>query len=153
PQNPYLSVCVRGSIPYGPVLLLDFLNFDESVQLPNAGRVPHFAQRLGFDLTNSLARHSKLLADFLEGARVAVPKAEPQLEHLAFAFGKAAQDITQLILQQAEAGHLGWTFGRFILDEIAEAGVLAVAYRRLKRDGLLGHLQHRANALDRQLHL
>ena len=41
----------------------------------------------------------------------------------------------------------------FILDKITEAGVVAIADRALKRDRLLGHLEHGTDALDGQLNL
>ena len=41
-------------------------------------------------------------------------------------------------------------FRAFVLDEIAEIRFLALADRRLKRDRLLRHFQHRAHAIDRE---
>src|SRR5438067_950466 len=50
-----------------------------------------------------------------------------------------------------ECGMAG-AFGGFILDKIAETGILSIAHRRLERNGLLGHLQDGANAGNGKLH-
>ena len=46
----------------------------------------------------------------------------------------------------------GGTFGGLVLDEVAEAGVVAVADGGLEGNGLLGHFQDGADALDGELH-
>src|SRR5262249_44374937 len=52
--------------------VVDLLGVEEAVELPNARRVAHLAQRLRLDLPDALARDLELLADFLERAAVAV---------------------------------------------------------------------------------
>ena len=56
-----------------------------------------------------------------------------------------------LSLSRTIAGLVGGILRAFVLDEIAEVGVVAVADGRLQRDRLLRHLQNGADALDRQL--
>ena len=51
---------------------------EESVELADAGRVAHLAERLGLDLADSLAGHLKLLSHFLKSAAVAVLQTESQ---------------------------------------------------------------------------
>ena len=48
-------------------MLAGRLLVEEAAQVIGACGMAQFAQRLGFDLTNPLARHVKLLADFFQG--------------------------------------------------------------------------------------
>ena len=48
----------------------------------------HLPQGLGFDLPDAFARHLELLADFLEGAAVAVDKSEAECEDPPLALGQ-----------------------------------------------------------------
>ena len=57
---------------------------EESVQLPNARRVPHFAQRFGLNLTNAFAGHPELASDFFKRPAVAIDQPETLFEHLTF---------------------------------------------------------------------
>jgi len=46
------------------ILLLDYsLHLKKTVQLPDPGRMPHFAQGLCFNLPDPLACHAKLAAN------------------------------------------------------------------------------------------
>src|SRR2546428_587638 len=76
-------------------------SFEEALKLAQPRRVAHLAQRLGLDLADAFARDLELLADFFERAAVAIPKAEAQFEHLAFAVGQRGEHVAQLLLQQA----------------------------------------------------
>ena len=58
------------------------VDLEKALELADAGGVAHFAEGLGFDLADALAGDLELLADFLEGAGVAVAEAETQLETL-----------------------------------------------------------------------
>ena len=122
------------------------------MQLADARGVAHFAERLGLDLPDALARDAELLADFFERARVAVAEAEAQFQNFPLAFVQAAKHIAQFVLEQAEARHVERAFGGLVLDEIAEVRVLAVADGRLQRDGLLRHFQNGAHAVHGHLH-
>src|SRR5487761_2742424 len=109
-------------------------DLQKPLQMADARGMAHFAERLGFDLADALARDAKLLADFFERARVAV--AEAQFQNFPLAFVQAAQHVAQLALEQTEARHVQRAFGGLVLDEIAEARVVAVAHGRLQRDRL-----------------
>jgi hypothetical protein len=109
------------------LLKIRLFEFQKSVQLPDARGVPHFAERLGFDLPDALARDPELAADFFERARVAISKAEPQLQHFSFAFGQAAKHVAQFVAEQAKARYVERTFGGLVFDEISEVCVVAVA--------------------------
>src|SRR5208283_1272560 len=54
--------------------------FQECPQAMAAAGVAQFAQRLGLDLADALARHGKVLSDFLEGVLASVVQAEPHLD-------------------------------------------------------------------------
>ncbi len=58
--------------------IVDLLGVEEAVQLADARRVAHLAERLGLDLADALAGHLELLADLFERAAVAVDEAEAQ---------------------------------------------------------------------------
>ena len=68
--------------------------------MAQAGGVPHFAQRLGFDLADAFARHVVLPANFLQGPFIAVHQAETHFDNLALALGQGGQDIAQSVLEQ-----------------------------------------------------
>jgi hypothetical protein len=55
-----------------------------------------FLQPLGFDLTDALAGDVEALADFFEGAGLAVLEAEAEFEHFALALGQAAEGSREL---------------------------------------------------------
>ena len=46
------------------LLKICLFEFQKAIQLPDARGVPHFAERLGFDLPDALARDPELAADF-----------------------------------------------------------------------------------------
>src|SRR5215472_14031924 len=70
------------------------------LQLAAAAGVTQLAQSLGFDLTNTLAGHMELFADFFQRAATAIVQAEAQLEHFAFAVGQALKHIFHLLFEQ-----------------------------------------------------
>ena len=53
----------------------------------------HLPEGLGLDLTNTLTSHLELLAYLLEGAAVAIDKAESLLQNLPLAFVEGIQDV------------------------------------------------------------
>src|SRR5438270_3205712 len=74
--------------------------FQETLQLPDPGRVTHFPQGFRLDLSDALSRDAELASYFFEGAAVTVNEAKPLLEHLPFAIGQGLQDVLDLLLQQ-----------------------------------------------------
>ncbi len=119
--------------------------------MADAGGVAHFAEGFGFDLTDALAGDFELASDFLEGAAVAIDEAEALFQDGAFAFGEGIEDIFDFVLEENDGRLVGGVFGGFVLDEVSEAGVLAVSDGSLEGDGLLGHLENGADAFDREL--
>ena len=113
----------------------------------------HFAEGFGFDLADTFAGHFELAADFLQSARVAVDQAEALFEDAALAIGETFEHVFDFVLEQDDRGAVGRVFGRFVLDEVSEARVVAVADRHLEGNGGLRHLEDRANALDGKLDL
>src|SRR5262249_16118270 len=109
--------------------LFDLLDFQEAVQLADAGGMPHFSEPLGFDLANALARDAKLFSDFLHPPPVSLTPPASHFQNFPLAFGEAAKHIAQLVFQQAEAGDVRRTFGGFVFDEISKTVVVAVADR------------------------
>jgi len=91
--------------------------------------VTHLAQRFGFNLADALACEFVALAQFLQSVRVTVYQPEPHFHNLAFAFIECAQNTIQILLQEAGARLDRRVLRRRILDEITEAGVIAVAER------------------------
>jgi hypothetical protein len=61
--------------------------FEETFELADAGGVAHFAERFGFDLTDSFAGDAELSAHLFERSAVTVDQAEPLFENLTLAFG------------------------------------------------------------------
>ncbi len=112
----------------------------------------HFAKRFGFDLTNAFACYVKLAADLLEGSGIAIGQSKAKREHFLFADGERFKHITDFFAQEAESGHFGGVFSGFIFDEVSEAGVVAVADRCLKGNGLLSDFQDGAHTFHRQFH-
>ena len=122
--------------------------FEEPFELPDTRGVAHFAEGLGLDLADAFAGDLELPADLLERAAVAVHESEALFEDLTLALGEGREHVANLVLEQADGRDVRRIFGRAVGDEIAEARVVAVADGRLQRDGLLRHLQHRADAFD-----
>ena len=58
-----------------------------------------------------------------------------------------------LVAEEVLRGHLGGVLGGGVREEVAEVGVVAVAHRGLEGDGLLRHLEDRADAIGRDAHL
>src|SRR5262249_11981952 len=114
--------------------------FKKTFQLPNPGWMPHFAQRLCFDLADSLASDLELPTDFFQAWTVAISWAEPFLEALPLSVRQCFQDVFDLFLEQNDRSHIARVLGAPIFDEIAKVGFLALAHRRLQGYRLLGHL-------------
>src|SRR5262245_633532 len=92
----------------------------EGAQLPAARGMAQFAQRLGFDLTNPLARDGKVLTDLFERVLAAVADAKPHLDDLLFAGGQRLQHRFGLLFQIEVDHGSGRRDRRAILDEIAK---------------------------------
>ena len=91
-----------------------------------------FGQGLALDLTNTLARDTKLASDLLERAGVTVLKAEAQLDDLTLTIGKSVEDLIKLLVEHGVTRGLGGSDGLGVLDEVAKLGVLLLADGRLQ---------------------
>ena len=68
-------------------MLAGRLLVEEAAQVIGAGGVAQFAQCLGFDLTNPLARHVKLLADLFQGVVGVHIDTKAHTQHFGFTRG------------------------------------------------------------------
>ncbi len=89
----------------------------------------HLPQSLGFDLTNTLTRDLELFAHFFERTTVPIDQAETKRQDATLALGEGVEDIDDLFAEKRESRHVVRIFRRFVFDEIAEAGVVAIANR------------------------
>ena len=117
-----------------------------------AAGVAQFAQRLGFDLADALARDREVLADFFERVLAAVLQAEAHLDDLLFARRERLQHLRGLLPQVQIDHRVGGRDPVLVDDEIAQVRLFLFADRRLERDRLLRHAQHLAHLRHRQLH-
>src|SRR5664280_1014911 len=111
-----------------------------------------FAQRLRFDLPDTLTGNGERLSDFFERVLGAIFQSEAHLDDLLFARGQRAQDLCCLVLEV----HVDYGFGRrdhrTVFDEIAQVRIFFFANRRFQRDRFLCDLQHLANLRDWNIH-
>ena len=110
-------------------------------------------QRLGFYLTDALARDAEGLTDLLEGARVAILEAEAQLEHVALAVSEQAEHLDDLLAAHDLVDLLRRRGGVLVLDEVAEQRVAVVADLLMQARGLLADLLDLTHLLRRDAHL
>src|SRR4030095_14655961 len=135
------TACIPRSCARTPSkIILNSWRFKEPFQLPDPGWMPHLAQRLCLDLADSLASNLELPADFFQCSALAVDEPESLLEDLPFSVGECFQDIFDLFLEQNDRSHIARVFGAPVFNEIAKVGFLTLAYWRLQRYRLLGHL-------------
>ena len=113
----------------------------------------HLAQGLGLDLTDTLTGDLELFAHLLESAGVSINKSEALFKNLTLALGEGVENILDLLLEENDGGHVGGIFSRLVLDEVTEAGVVAVTHGGLKRDRLLSHLENGLHASHGKLDL
>ena len=91
--------------------------------------MPHFAQRFCLYLADPLASNLELPPYFFQRSAVAVDETESLLEDLTFSVRERFQNILDFFLEQNDRSHVARVFGAPVLDEIAEVGFLALAYR------------------------
>src|SRR6185312_2847314 len=92
----------------------------------------------------------ELTAHFLQSTTVTVHETESLFENLPFPLGQRLEDIFNFFLKQHDRRHVARIFSALVLDKVTEVGFFTLADRRLQRDWLLRHFQHRADAIDRK---
>ena len=111
------------------------------------------AQRLGFNLANTLTRHVVAIADFLERKARAIHQAKAHFENRALPLTQQGQDALKLFFEQALAGCSGRVFSVFVLDEVAHSHFAILSHGRVQRDGLPGYAEQCFDAVDWHVHL
>src|SRR6266849_8892193 len=79
------------SVITGATMLISRRGFEEGTELARAGGVPQLAERLGFDLADTLAGEGERLAHFLERVLAAVVQPEAHLDDLFLTRGEGLQ--------------------------------------------------------------
>ncbi|EBA16654.1 hypothetical protein RSK20926_02579 [Roseobacter sp. SK209-2-6] len=110
-----------------------------------------FPERLRLDLTDPLAGHAELLADFLQGVVSVHADAETHAQNPFLTRGERGQNPGGGLLQVFLNGRVQRQHRVFVLDEIAQLRIFLVPDRGFERDRLLGDLHHLADLLQRHL--
>src|SRR5574341_817827 len=116
--------------------------FDEAAQLLAAARMAQFAQRLGFDLTNTFARHLKVLTDLFECVIRGFPNPEPFSKHFFFSRRQGFQRAVDLALQVIANRRFQGRDRLLVFDEITQMTVFLFSDRGFERDRLPRDLQN-----------
>src|SRR3984893_7714277 len=124
----------------------------EAAQLLAAAGVTQLAQRLRLYLTNPLARHVELLADFLESMVGVHIDAEPHAEHFRLSRRQLRQHRMRGLAQRFGGRRINRRRHRRVLDEIAQVRILIVADRGFHRNRLFRDLENFAYLVLRHLH-
>src|SRR5688500_17845190 len=106
---------VNGPEPGVPYPLPDWVSrspFEKSPQLPATRRMSQLAQRLGFDLTDALARDGEILADLFQRVLAAIADTKAHLDHLLLARRQRFQHRFGLLLQIEVDDRLRWRHRR-----------------------------------------
>ena len=90
------------------------------------------AERLGFDLPDTLARYLELLTYFLKRSLSAVDKTESQYDHALLALGQCVEYFADRLLEHAVACLVSRRGSVLVGNEVAEVAVLLLADRGLK---------------------
>src|SRR5471032_335919 len=115
-------------------------------------RVAQLAQRLGFDLTDPLTGHVKLLTDFLKGVVGIHVDAETHAQYLGFTGSEAGQYVASRFFQALNSGDIDWRLHGRVFDEVTQMGVFVITNRRFHGDRLFSDLQYLADFILRHLH-
>src|SRR6266436_3392001 len=110
-------------------------------------------QRLGLNLTDALAGHRELLADFLQGVVGVHADAEAHAQDAFLARGERGQHSGRGLAQVRLDRGVDRQHRVLVLNEIAEVRILLVADRGFERDRFLGDFQALAYLLDGHVEL
>src|SRR5262249_1798806 len=74
-------------------------SFKEAFELPNTSWMPHLAQGLRFDLTDSLAGDLELPAHFFKGSAISIDQPKSLLQDLPFTICERLKHVLDFFLQ------------------------------------------------------
>src|SRR5579863_7930251 len=100
--------------------------------MPGALRRTELAQRLGFNLPDTLARDVELLADFLERVLALAADAEAQADHLLLLGRKRLEDVGGLVADVGVDHRVHRRPYPAVLDQIAQRRFAVAADRSFK---------------------
>ena len=103
---------------------------------------------LGLDLPDALARDLEDASDLFEGVGVPVPDAVAQFEDLALAVGERLEELLDALAEHVLCGCVRRRGLAFVLDELAEVAVVALADGPVDADGVAADLHDAANVGD-----
>src|SRR5215469_10423107 len=121
---------------------------EKRADVAGARRVAQFAQRLSFNLPNALARYGERLADFFEGALIAVLKPESHANNAFLPRAELLQRRRHLLLEAHVHGCLRWRDYALVFDEITQVSVFLFTDRSLEGYGCLSDLARLAHFFD-----
>src|SRR6266566_9671645 len=124
---------------------LAFRRFEETFELPDTGRMPHFAQGFCLDLANTLSSDLELPTHFLECSAISIDQTKPLFQHLPLALCQSLEHVFDFLLQQNNGGHVARVFRAFVLDKVTKISFFAFANGGLEPDRLLRRLEDRAD--------
>src|SRR5512146_3062224 len=127
-------------------------SFDKTPQLLAPARVAQLAQRFSFNLTNTLSRDFKVLADFFQRVIGGFADAEPLPQHLLFARCQRFQGAIDLALEIVTNRRFQRRNGLLVLDEVAQVAVFLFADRRFERNRLARDFQNLSHFVERKIH-
>src|ERR1700722_4901387 len=110
---------------------------DETFEVRAAGMVLELFEGLRLDLADAFPRDLEDAARFLERVAVAVAQAVTQADDFPLSVGEALEDVFDLVLEHLLGGRIGWAVLVVVLEEVAEAAVLAFANGRVEADRML----------------
>src|SRR5258708_9037774 len=85
-----------------------------------------FAERLGFNLPDALARHVELVPHLLEGPVDSISNPESHSHHFLFARGKGGEQFPDILGQLHLDRHIGGGSLTFVLDEVPQPRALVI---------------------------
>src|SRR6516164_5741261 len=111
-------------------------------------RVAQFAQRLRFNLADTLARDGKHLPDLFEGALITVLKPETHADDALLAGTERLQHRGHLLVEAQVHGCLRWRDYSLVFDEITQVRILLFTDGSLEGYGCLSNLAGLAHFFD-----
>src|SRR5208282_1585670 len=124
---------------------------EEPLELPATDGMLKFSDSLGLDLADPFPGHLEDPAHLLESVGVAVTQTVAELDDFALAVGQRLEDLVDLLLEHLLGGRVDRALRGFILDEVAEVAVLALADGAVQRDRVAADFHDPPGFLDRDV--